>query len=95
VTQYSTCGSKSVMERSAHFLVAFGISLIQTFPREKPSPVLQIYIILQLHLALALRPGWLVMFLLERDEGELCPHQLVGGVGLAHLPTLVLLMVGA
>jgi hypothetical protein len=34
------------------------------------------------------------MFLLVRDEGELRSHKLVVGVGLAHLPTLVLLMEG-
>jgi hypothetical protein len=67
-------------------------SLLQTLPREKPSLDLQICIILRLLLALASRPGWLVLFLLVCDERELRPHQLVGGVRLDHLPNLVLLM---
>jgi hypothetical protein len=71
------------------------LSLIQMFPGEKPSPVLQICVFLRLHLVLASRPGWRFLFFLVHDEGELRLHQLVNGVGLAHLPTMVLIMVGA
>ena len=66
------------------------LSPLQTLSREQPSPSLQVGIVLQVLLALASGPGWLVKFLLVRDEGELRSHQLVDGVGLAHLLTLVL-----
>jgi hypothetical protein len=71
------------------------LSPLQTLSGGKPSPALQLDVVILLLLALALRPGWLVLFILLRDEGELWSHPLVGGVGLAHLPTLVLPMVGA
>jgi hypothetical protein len=71
------------------------LSPLQTLSGVKPSPTLQLDIVLLLLLALASRLGWLVLFLLVRDEGELRSHQLVVGVGLAHLPTLVLPMAGA
>jgi hypothetical protein len=71
------------------------LSPIQTSSGEQPSSSLQVSVILRVLLALASRPGWLVLFLLVLDEGELRLHLLVGGVGLAHLPTLVLPMVGA
>jgi hypothetical protein len=77
------------------FLVASVLSLIQNFSREKPSSILKLYIVLRLCLALASTPGWLVLFLLECNEGELRLHQLVGGFGLLRVPTLVLLMTGA
>jgi hypothetical protein len=71
------------------------LSLLQTFPREKPSPSLQLCVVLQACLALASRPGWIFLFLIDHVEGELRRHHLVGGVGLDHLATLVLLMEGA
>jgi hypothetical protein len=70
-------------------------SPLQTLSGEKPSLSLQLGVVIQVLLTLASRPGWLVLFLLVCDEGELWSHQLVGGVGLAHLPTLVLPMEGA
>jgi hypothetical protein len=69
--------------------------LLKTFPGDKPSPILQVEIVLQVLLVLDSRHGWLVLFLLVLVEGELQLHMLVDRVGLAHLPTLVLLMAGA
>jgi hypothetical protein len=71
------------------------LSPLQTLSGEKPSPALHLNIVLLLVLALASRPRWLVLFLLMCDEGELQSHQLIFGVGLAHLLTLVILMAGA
>jgi hypothetical protein len=70
------------------------LSLLQTWPREKPSLVLQLYDVLRFHLVLASMPRWLVLFLPMHDKGKLRPHLLIGKFGLAHLPTLVLLMAG-
>ena len=77
------------------FLIASRLSLLQNFPGDKSSPALQLCVVLRVHIAIASRPRWLALFLLEHDKGELQPHQLFCGVGLAHLPTLVLLMAGA
>jgi hypothetical protein len=71
------------------------LSPLQTLSGEKPSPAPQLDVVLRLLLVLSSRPRWLVIFLPRHDEGELRSHQLVDGVGLAHLPTLVLLTVGA
>jgi hypothetical protein len=71
------------------------LSPLQTLSAEKPSPILQLDVVLRVLLALASRPGCLVLFLPVHDEGELRSHQRVDGVGLAHLPTLVLPMAGA
>jgi hypothetical protein len=49
---------------------------------------------LEVLFALASRPGWLVLFLLVLIEGEIPLYHLVSGVGMAHLPTLVLSMAG-
>jgi hypothetical protein len=38
--------------------------------------------------------GWPVLFPLVRDEDKLRPHALLGGIGMAHPPTIVLLMAG-
>jgi hypothetical protein len=70
-------------------------SPLQILSGEKPSPGPQLDVVLQVILALASRLGWLVLFLLVLVEGGLRLHLLVSGVGLAHLPTLVLPMVGA
>ena len=51
--------------------------------------------VLQVLFALASRLGWLVLILLVLVKGEIRLYHLVGGVGLAHLPTQVLLMGGA
>jgi hypothetical protein len=69
--------------------------LHQTLLEEKYFPVLQLGTTLQVLLALVSKPGWLVLFPLVLIEGELRLSQLVGGVGLAHLPTLVLPMAEA
>jgi hypothetical protein len=71
------------------------ISPLQTLSGEKPSPTPQLDVVLQLLLTLSSRPRWLVLFLHVHEEGELQSHQLVCKVGLDHLPTLVLSMVGA
>jgi hypothetical protein len=71
------------------------LSPLQTLSRGKPSPTLQLSVVLLLLLSLSSRPGWLVLFLLMHNEGELRSHQLVVRVGLAHFPTLVLPMEGA
>jgi hypothetical protein len=60
-----------------------------------PSPTSQLDVSLPLPVALASGPPWLVLSLLTLDEGEIRSHHLFCGVGQAHLPTLVLLMVGA
>jgi hypothetical protein len=70
------------------------IFLRQTLLGEKYFPILQCCIVLQVPLTLASRPGWLVLFLLVLVEGDIQLYQLVGGVRLAHLPTLVLPMAG-
>jgi hypothetical protein len=70
-------------------------SLLQTLRGEKPSSVLQVNVVLRVLLAISSRPRWLVLFLLLLVEVKLRLHLLVNRVGLAHLPTLVLLMVGA
>jgi hypothetical protein len=44
---------------------------------------------------LASGPLWPVHFLPALDEGEIQSRQLFCGVGQAHLPTLVILVVGA
>jgi hypothetical protein len=77
------------------FLVEFVLSPLQTWFGEQPSPALKVNVVLRVLLALASGPGWLVLFLPMHDEGELWSHQLVDGVGMAHLPTLILLMAGA
>jgi len=77
------------------FLTAFALSPHQTLSGKKYSSTLQLDAILQVLLILYSKPGWLVLLLLMLIEGELQLHMLVGGVGLAHLPTLVLLMEGA
>ena len=82
------------LRASVHFLVAFVLSLLQTWPREKPSLVMQLYDVLRFHLVLASMPRWIVLFHLMLVKGELRLYQLFCGVGLAHLPTLVLPMVG-
>jgi hypothetical protein len=68
------------------------IFLHQTLLGDKSFPVLQLDVVLQVLLALASRPGWLVLFLLVLVKGEILLYQLIDGVGLAHLPTLVLPM---
>jgi hypothetical protein len=68
--------------------------LLKTLPGEKPSPILQVKIVLRVLLVLDSRHGCLFLFLLVLIEGELQLHLLVGRVGLAHLPTLVLPMAG-
>ena len=83
------------MQATVPFLVESVFSPLQTFSVEKPFPALQLNIFLRLLLSLALKPRWLVLFLPVHDEGELRSHQLVGGVGMAHLPTLVFPMEGA
>jgi hypothetical protein len=70
------------------------LSPFQNSSGEKPSLSLQVSFVLRVLLSIASRPGWLVHFLLMQNEGDLRSHQLVGGVGLAHLPTLVLPIVG-
>jgi hypothetical protein len=50
------------------------LSPLQTWSEEQPSPALQVGIVLQVLLALASGPGWLVQFLLVCDEGELRSH---------------------
>ena len=71
------------------------LSPLQTLSGVQPSPSLQLGVVILLLLSLISRPRWLVLFLLVRDEGELRSSQLVVGVGLAHIPTLVLSMTGA
>jgi hypothetical protein len=71
------------------------LSPLQNFSREKPSPALQVGVVLQVLLTLASRPRWFVLFLPMHDEGNLWSHQLVGEVGMTHLPTLVFPMAGA
>jgi hypothetical protein len=66
--------------------------LHQTLHGEKYFLILQLGVVLQVLLVLVSKPGWLVLFPLVLVEGELRLYQLVSGVGLAHLPTLVLLM---
>ena len=61
------------------------IFLHRTFLGERYFHVLHLDTDLKVHLALASRPGWLVLFLLVLVEGELQLYQLVSGVGLAHL----------
>jgi hypothetical protein len=46
-------------------------------------------------LGLVSGPLWPSLSHIFLDKGELRSHQLVYGVGKAHIPTLVLLMVGA
>jgi hypothetical protein len=70
------------------------LSPLQTLSGEKPSHAPQLGVVILLLLALASRLGWLVLFLPVHDEGELQSHQLVCGVGLACLLTLVLPMAG-
>jgi hypothetical protein len=66
--------------------------LHQTSLLEKDFLVLQHCISLQVLLVLVSNPGWLDLFLPMLIEGELRLYQLGGGVGLAHLPILVLLV---
>jgi hypothetical protein len=66
----------------------------RTLIGEQSFPILQCCNVLQVCLALASRPSWLVLFILLIVEGKLRLYEKVGGVGLAHLPTLVLPMVG-
>jgi hypothetical protein len=70
------------------------LSHLQDLSGEQPSPTQQLDVVLRLLLALDSRQGWLVLFLPMHDEGELRSHQLVSGVGLAHLPNLVLSTAG-
>jgi len=60
-----------------------------------PFPTVQLDVALSLPLVLSSGPLWPILFLPVHDEGELRSHQLVCGVGQAHIPTMVLLMVGA
>jgi hypothetical protein len=105
VTQSSVLISMTVIERSAlltasftssclratvPFLVVSVLFLHQTSLGEKDFPVLQHFVSLRVLLVLVSKPGWLILFLPVLVEGELRLYQLSGGVGLAHLPTLVL-----
>ena len=57
--------------------------------QERYFPIFQFDVVQKVLLVLASNPGWLVLFPLVLVEGELQLYQLIGGVGLAHLPTLV------
>jgi hypothetical protein len=62
---------------------------------ERAFPFLQYFFGPQGLSVLVLKPGWLVLSLLELVEGELRLCQQSGVVGLAHHLTLVFLMAGA
>jgi hypothetical protein len=76
------------------FLAWLVLSLLQTWLEVPLSPFVQPNISLPFILVLSTGPLWSVISLLVLDEGGLRSHQLVYGVGQAHLPTLVLLMEG-
>jgi hypothetical protein len=82
------------LQATVLFLAISMFSPLPILPGEKPSLALQLGVVLRVLLALASRSGWLVMFLLLLDKGELRLHLLVSGVGLTHLLTLVLPMAG-
>jgi hypothetical protein len=57
------------------FLAESMLYPLQTLYEEKPSPALQLDIVLRVLIALASRPGWLVLFLPMHDKGEIRLHQ--------------------
>jgi hypothetical protein len=77
------------------FLATFALSPHQTLFGEKSSLALQLDVVLQVLLVLSSKPRWIVRFPPVLIEGELQLHLLGGGVGLAHLPIIVLSMAGA
>jgi hypothetical protein len=71
------------------------IFLHQTSLGGKSFPILHLDVVLQVLLGHASKPRWLGLFPLFLIEGELWLYQLIGGVGLAHLPPLVFPMAEA
>jgi hypothetical protein len=87
--------SELLCEQLLFFPAGSMLFLLRTLLEGCPSPVVQSCIALRLPHVLSLRSLWPVSFLPTCNEGKLQSHQLFCGVGQAHLPTLVLLMVGA
>jgi hypothetical protein len=73
------------------FLVVAVLFLHQTLLGEQAFPFLQHYVSLRVLLVLALKPGWLALFLPVLIEGKFRLSRLGGGVEMAHLPILVIL----
>jgi hypothetical protein len=84
-----------LLRETALSLVGSMLSPLRAWCGGHPSPAAQLGIDISFPLVLSSGPPWPILSLLALNEGELRSHQLFCRVGQAHLPTLVLLMVGA